>query len=302
LPQEPSLSAGPTNPSGNLRTVTPRTPEHSVEFTQVQEWNAGRTQRLQDSLAAEEPLEIRVNGMPLTVTMRTPGHDLELAAGFLLTEGLVDELDHIGALRSPATLPGARSNLVEAELDENSFDPRDLRRNFFASSSCGVCGKASIDSIRHRGLRRPDRSMRVDPELLCTLPDIVRDQQAVFERTGGLHAAALFDEFGELLALREDIGRHNAVDKIVGWALLNHQVPLSRHILVVSGRGGFEIVQKSLAAGIPVLASVSAPSSLAVKLAREMGMTLAGFLRGRRFVLYSGDFRILAGQQHRAAS
>jgi FdhD protein len=303
LPDQPSPSAATTtNPGGTLHKVTSRTPPHSLEFTQVTEWNAGRSQRIQDSLAAEEPLEIRVNGIPLTVTMRTPGHDLELAAGFLLTEGLVDQLDHIGALCSPVSLPGSRSNLVEVELDENSFDPHDLRRNFFSSSSCGVCGKGSIESIRRQGLRRPGRNLRIDPELLCTLPDAIRHQQAVFERTGGLHAAALFDESGDLLALREDIGRHNAVDKLIGWALLNHQVPLSRHILLVSGRGGFEIVQKSLAAGIPMLASVSAPSSLAVKLAREMGMTLVGFLRGRRFILYSGDFRILASQQRQAAS
>jgi FdhD protein len=284
------------------RAPGPRTPAHSIEFTHILEWNAGRTQRVQDSLAAEEPLEIRVNEVPLTVTMRTPGHDLELAAGFLLTEGLVDELEHIGALRAPVTRHGGRSNLVEVELDETSFDPRDIRRNFFAASSCGVCGKASIESIRRRGLRAPDRDMRIDPELLCTLPDVIRSQQAVFERTGGLHAAALFDDSGQLLAVREDIGRHNAVDKLVGWALLNHQVPLSRHLLLVSGRGGFEIVQKALAAGIPVVASVSAPSSLAVKLAREMGLTLIGFLRGRRFVLYSGEFRILTNQSHQAAS
>lgn len=288
---------------GQVHETVPRVPQRSLQFTQVTEWNAGRVQRVQDSLAAEEPLAIRVNGLPLTVTMRTPGHDLELAAGFLLTEGLVDELEHIGALRSPAPLPGGRSNLVEVELDENSFDPRDLRRNFFAASSCGVCGKTSIDSIRRRGLRPPSRDLRIDPELLCTLPDQVRNQQAVFERTGGLHAAALFDDSGELLALREDIGRHNAVDKIIGWALLNHRVPLSRHILLVSGRGGFEIVQKALAAGLPALASVSAPSSLAVRLAREMGLTLVGFLRGRRFVVYSGDFRISSDQpQHQAAS
>jgi FdhD protein len=260
-------------------------------------------QKMQDSLAAEEPLEIRVNGAPLTVTMRTPGHDLELAAGFLLTECIVDCLDHVGALRAPAPHSGMRNNLVEVELDENSFDPDDLRRNFFASSSCGICGKASIDAIRHHGLRPLSRDLRVLPEMLCTLPDVIRDQQAVFARTGGLHAAALFDRSGKLIALREDIGRHNAVDKLIGWALLNNHVPLDRHIMMVSGRGGFEIVQKALAAGVPVLASVSAPSSLAVKLARESGLTLIGFLRGERFVIYSGDFRVQAAEQlHRSAS
>lgn len=267
-------------------------PPRSLELTQVLEWNHGRVQRVQDCLSAEEPLEIRVNGAPLTVTMRTPGHDLELAAGFLLTEGIVDQLDHIGALRSPVARSGARANLVEVELDETSFDPADLRRNFLTASSCGVCGKATIESIRRRGLRPPNRDVQIDPETLCTLPEIISRHQAVFARTGGLHAAALFDEAGQLLVLREDIGRHNAVDKVIGWALLENRVPLSSHVLLVSGRGGFEIVQKTLAAGIPVLASVSAPSSLAVKLARELGLTLIGFLRGRRFVVYSGDSRI----------
>jgi FdhD protein len=265
-----------------------RTPPRSLELTQVTEWNSGQTQRVQDSLAAEEPLEIRLNGAPLTVTMRTPGHDLELAAGFLVTEGIVDQLDHIGALRSPAS----RKNIVEVDLDEGAFDLDHLRRNFFAASSCGICGKATIESIRRRGLRPPDRTFRIDPEVLCTMPHIVRAQQAVFARTGGLHAAALFDESSRILALREDVGRHNAVDKLIGWALLNNYIPLDRTVMLVSGRGGFEIVQKALAAAVPILASVSAPSSLAVKLAREMGMTLIGFLRGQRFVIYSGEFRI----------
>jgi FdhD protein len=274
-------------------SATPRTPPRSLEFTQVLEWDNGQARRLQDSLAAEEPLEIRVNGSPLTVTMRTPGHDLELAAGFLLTEGIIDQLDHIGALRCPVPYPGSRSNLVEVELDETSFDPSDLRRNFFATSSCGVCGKASIDSVRRRGLRPPDRAFRIDPDILCTLPGRIRDQQAVFTRTGGLHAAALFDQSGQLLVLREDIGRHNAVDKLIGWALLSNHVPLAQHLMLVSGRGGFEIIQKAIAAGVPVVASISAPSSLAVKLAREMDLTLIGFLRDRRFVLYSGDSRLV---------
>jgi FdhD protein len=145
-----------------------------------------------------------------------------------------------------------------------------------------------------RGLRHPDAGSRIDPEVLCRLPEILRAEQAVFSRTGGLHAAALFDSIGHLMALREDIGRHNAVDKVAGWALLQGKLPLSRHVMLVSGRGGFEIVQKALAAGVPILASVSAPSGLAVKLARELGLTLIGFLRGRRFVIYSGEYRCLA--------
>jgi FdhD protein len=270
-----------------------RTPERSVELTQVTEWNNGEVRSKQDSLAAEEPLEIRAGNTPLTITMRTPGHDLELAVGFLLTEGIIQSAGQISLLRLGAPKNGLRSNLVEIELKNCSFNLQDLERNFPSTSSCGICGKASIDSIRLRGLPQPDPAFRIDPEVLCRLPDILRAEQAVFSRTGGLHAAALFDADGQLLAVREDIGRHNAVDKIVGWALLQGHLPLSRHILLVSGRGGFEIAQKALAASIPVLASVSAPSSLAVKLARELGLTLIGFLRGRRFVVYSGEFRCI---------
>ena len=271
-----------------------RAPERSVELTQVTEWEDGRARKVRDSLAAEEPLEIRVGGVPLTVTMRTPGNDLELAAGFLLTEGIIESHDQIAGLRVKTPDNGLRSNVVEVELKDSEFDPEQLQRNFYAASSCGICGKASIEAIRVRGLRAPNSDFRVDPEMLCRLPEALRSEQAVFSRTGGLHAAALFDGEGQLIALREDIGRHNAVDKIAGWALLEKRLPLSQHVMLVSGRGGFEIVQKALAAGIPILASVSAPSSLAVKLARELGLTLIGFLRGRRFVIYSGEFRCVA--------
>lgn len=270
-----------------------RTPERSVELTQVTEWEGGRVRKVQDSLAAEEPLEIRVGGVPLTVTMRTPGNDLELAAGFLLTEGIIQSPEQIAGLRVKVPANGLRSNVVEIELKDSDFDSEGLQRNFYAASSCGICGKASIDAIRVRGLRQPDTGFRVEPEMLCRLPEALRSEQEVFSRTGGLHAAALFDGEGQLVALREDIGRHNAVDKIAGWAVLERKLPLSQHVMLVSGRGGFEIVQKALAAGIPVLASVSAPSSLAVKLARELGLTLVGFLRGRRFVIYSGEYRCL---------
>ena len=249
-----------------------------------------------DSLAAEEPLEIRIGDKPLTVTMRTPGHDLELAAGFMLTEGIIESADQIAEIRGGNSVPGLKGNVVQVELRDTVFEPGDLQRNFFAASSCGICGKASIEAIRRRGLRQPDSEFRVDPEILCGLPEVLGSEQAVFSRTGGLHAAALFDAEGKLMVLREDIGRHNAVDKIVGWALLEGHLPLSRHVLLVSGRGGFEIVQKALAAGVPVLASVSAPSSLAVKLARELGLTLVGFLRGRRFVVYAGEFRCIPAE------
>lgn len=271
--------------------------QRSIELTQVTEWKDGNFRSIEDNLAAEEPLEIRIGKTPLTVTMRTPGHDRELAAGFLWTEGLIESLDQIVAVHQASAESGAKSNVVEIEIHDGSLDPEMSQRNFFAASSCGICGKASIDAIRVRGLRPPNAAFKVDPEILCSLPDRLLAQQEVFGRTGGLHAAALFDSAGQLLALREDIGRHNAVDKIVGWALLNGSAPLSNHILMVSGRGGFEIVQKALAAGIPVVASVSAPSSLAVQLARELGLTLIGFLRGRRFVIYAGQARCLSNSK-----
>lgn len=262
----------------------------SVELTQVMEWNDGLMRSVQDSLAVEEPLEIRVNGVPVTVTMRTPGLDAELAAGFLITEGIIESGEQIAAVRVSA----ARKNLAEVELNECEFAPEDLQRNFYAASSCGICGKATIDAIRRRILTRPDPHFRVHSEVLCRLPGILREKQAVFDRTGALHAAAIFDAEGQLLCLREDIGRHNAVDKVIGWAMAEKLLPLSKSILLVSGRGGFEIAQKALAAGFPVLASVSAPSSLAVQLARELDLSLLGFLRGKRFVVYSGAARIVS--------
>jgi FdhD protein len=270
-----------------------RPPLHSIELTQVTEWKNGAARSLQDSLVAEEPLEIRINGAPLSVTMRTPGHDLELAAGFLLSEGIIESREEIAELRQPAFASATKHNLVEVRLNDQTYDSSRLQRNFFATSSCGICGKASIEAIRRRSLRAPNRTFRISPQTLCGMPQVLRARQLVFDRTGGLHAAALFNAQGELVVLREDVGRHNAVDKLVGWALLNNSVPIDEHALLVSGRGGFEIVQKALAAGIPIIASVSAPSSLAVKLARELGMTLIGFLREQRFVVYSGSFRCL---------
>jgi FdhD protein len=267
----------------------------SVDLTQVTEWDDGKSHRKEDYLAAEEPLEIRVGDDPLSVTMRTPGHDIELSAGFLFTEGLVERRAQILLLEElkSADTDENRGNIVSAKLDAGAdYDPEKMRRNFFAASSCGICGKASIDAIRARTLSAPHPGFRLDPEILLRLPETLRESQAVFGRTGGLHAAALFDANGGLLVLREDIGRHNAVDKVIGWALLDDRVPLSDSILLVSGRGGFEIVQKAIVAGLPAVASVSAPSSLAVRLAREMGQTLIGFLRGRRFVVYSGDSRL----------
>jgi FdhD protein len=266
----------------------------SIDLTHVSEWQDGRLRRFQDYLVGEEPLEIRVGKLPLSVTMRTPGHDLELAAGFLFTEGLVQRREQIASLEyAEGCKEQERGNIVQIDLQSGmALDLERTQRNFFAASSCGICGKASIDSVRVRGIQPPNPDLRLDPDVLCRLPEALRAAQAIFGRTGGLHAAALFDTRGELVAQREDVGRHNAVDKIVGWALLEGRLPLSEYVLMVSGRGGFEIVQKAIVAGVPVVASVSAPSSLAVRLARELRLTLIGFLRGRRFIVYAGEERL----------
>jgi FdhD protein len=263
----------------------------SVDVTTVHEWRDGEVHRALDYLVAEEPLEIRVNGSPLTVTMRTPGNDLELAAGFLFTEGIIAECGQIAHLKHSQAQPNSK-NIVEIQLTaEVEFDTGSQQRNFFVASSCGICGKTSIDAVRRRGIRAPNPDFSFPSEILCRLPDQLRTAQGVFERTGGLHGAALFDCEGKLIEVREDVGRHNAVDKLIGWAILNHQ-RLDNTLMLVSGRGGFEIVQKALAAGVPLLASVSAPSSLAVQLARQMQLTLVGFLRGSRFVVYAGEERL----------
>jgi FdhD protein len=264
----------------------------NIELTQVTQWEDGKTTRVEDYLAAEEPLEMRAGRYSLGVTLRTPGNDEELVAGFLFTEGIISRREHLVALRLPNGADPKR-NLVRVTLDSKvRLKTGSTARRFSAGSACGVCGKASIAQLRRRGLRRPEGATLFDPDVLCQLPQKLRAAQAVFGRTGGLHAAGLFNAGGELLVLREDIGRHNAVDKVIGWAFLEGRLPLSGHALLVSGRGGFEIVQKALAAGIPLLASVSAPSSLAVQLAREFGLTLIGFLRGQRFVIYSGEERV----------
>jgi FdhD protein len=270
---------------------------HPLQTTPIVEWNAGAECRRLDEVVAEEPLEIRLNGTPVSVTMRTPGDDFELAAGFLFTEGIIDagsDIEHLAHARGRKH--ARRCNTVDVNLRVGKIvDLERLRRHVFAASSCGICGKASIETIGVRGIRPPTGELRLDPELLTSLPTALRPAQALFDRTGGLHAAALFDRKGMLLAVREDVGRHNAVDKIVGQAVLAGNVPLSEHILFVSGRGGFEIVQKALVAGVPVVGSVSAPSSLAVRLARKYGLTLIGFLRGHRFVVYAGEARIMRG-------
>ncbi len=267
-------------------------PKRSEDLTQVVEWKEGIARRVEDALAGEEPLEIRIGRRAISVTMRTPGHDEELAAGFLYTEGVVEKPEQI------VSLAGVRGqeNVIRVRLSADAdFDAKRLRRNFFANSSCGLCGKATIDAVRARVLHAPNATFRISGEQLCALPDLARESQTVFGHTGGLHAAALFTNQGELMVLREDIGRHNAVDKVIGWGVMQNRIPLGDCAMLVSGRGGFEIIQKAIVAGIPVVACISAPSSLAMQLARRMGLTLVGFLRGKRFVIYSGEERIIGG-------
>jgi FdhD protein len=254
-----------------------------------------------DTLVAEEPLEIRLNGKPLAITMRTPGDDFTLAAGFLVSEGVLGSPADVRniAYCAGATDDGTNTyNVVDVQLAPGVPVPDiTLERNVYTTSSCGLCGKASLDAVRTTA-RFPIADappVRVEPALLAGLPDRLRAAQRVFDRTGGLHAAALFSEEGELLDIREDVGRHNAVDKLIGRALQDGRLPLSRVILLVSGRASFELAQKAVMAGIPVLAAVSAPSSLAVDLATETGLTLVGFLRGVNMNVYAGDERIALG-------
>ena len=257
---------------------------------------AGRFASRPDTLVVEEPLEIRVAGRPLAVTMRTPGDDIDLVHGFLLTEGVVEHVGDIRTARYCAGDVGAGNtyNVIEVELAEGVAAPDpSLERSFYTTSSCGVCGKASIDAIRVRA--RHDVSgdeVMISPTVLAGLPDALRGAQRVFDRTGGLHAACLFTAGGDLVALREDVGRHNAVDKVVGHLLRTGGVPGRGLVLLVSGRASFELVQKALLAGISTLAAVSAPSSLAIDLAAETGMTLVGFLRGDTMNVYAGAHRV----------
>ncbi|MHC2999386.1 formate dehydrogenase accessory sulfurtransferase FdhD [Microbacterium sp. HJ5] len=283
--------------------------------------------RRSDALAVEEPLEIRVGGSPLAITMRTPGHDVELAAGFLVSEGVIARGDqfraaiHCGGPGTPAAPdaaprllgapPGGALRVIGAPASsENTYNVLDvalapgvalpdpeLTRSFYTSSSCGLCGKASIDAVETVSSYDvgTDAATVAAADLLA-LPDRLRAEQAVFGKTGGLHAAALFDAAsGELLVAREDVGRHNAVDKVVGWGVLQDRLPLAGTVLQVSGRASFELVQKAVMAGIPILSAVSAPSSLAVELAEASGLTLAGFVRGTSMNLYSRADRVLRG-------
>ena len=250
-----------------------------------------------DTLVVEEPLEIRVGGTPLVVTMRTPGDDMDLAAGFLVSEGVVAAQQDVAGIRYCAgAVDGDVNtyNVLDVDLADHVPPPDpSLERSFYTTSSCGLCGKASLDAVRTATrFSVADDPVRVTPELLSSLPDRLREAQRVFDKTGGLHAAGLFGSDGELLCLREDVGRHNAVDKVVGWALSEGRLPLRGVVLLVSGRASFELTQKAWMAGIPVLAAVSAPSSLAVDLAAEAGMTLVGFLRGPTMNVYAGTERV----------
>ena len=251
--------------------------------------------RRPDELSAEEPLEIRIRRQPLAVTMRTPGHDLDLAMGFLLSEGVIGKAEDVvtAQLCAGTDMPNTY-NVVDIVLDPHVPPPAtDPSRNFYTTSSCGVCGKASIDAVRTRSLFDvAGDPVQVPARLLAELPGRLRTAQRTFDRTGGLHAAGLFTATGDLLVLREDVGRHNAVDKVLGWALREGRLPLAGHVLLVSGRASFELTQKAWMAGIPLLAAVSAPSTLAVELAEEAGMTLVGFLREPRMNVYAGAQRV----------
>jgi FdhD protein len=234
-----------------------------------------------DAVAVEEPLEIRIEGRPVAVTMRTPGHDEELALGFCLSEGLTPR-----SARLPDDLA---ANAVEVEA--HGFDPARLQRSFYTSSSCGVCGKGALEAVAVDA-PRVESELRVPAALLASLPDRLREAQAGFEATGGLHATGLFSAEGELGCLREDVGRHNAMDKVIGWAFRERLLPLARCVLCVSGRLSFELVQKAAVAGCPVVVAVGAPSSLAVELGRDRGVTLCGFARGGRLNVYSEPWRV----------
>lgn len=250
-----------------------------------------------DTLAVEEPLEIRLDGSPLTVTMRTPGHDFDMAAGFLVSEGVITATeDVLGTRYCAGTDEDGRNtfNVVDVSLAAHVPPPdNSLERNFYTTSSCGLCGKASLDAVRTRARWLVDDDpLRVDTSLLSSLPDRLRESQRVFDRTGGLHAAGLFDASGRALVVREDVGRHNAVDKVLGWAQRTGALPLRGTVLALSGRASFELVQKAWMAGIPVVTAVSAPSSLAAELAQEAGITLVGFLRGASMNVYSVTERV----------
>jgi FdhD protein len=268
----------------------------------VRRWTSGQWTESPDAVVTEEPLQLMLDGKPLSVVMRTPGHDVELCLGLMFAEGILRELNELRLIRLSAEAGEVEATIrVDAELVEsNQVDlhlkgapRRKPERSMLSSSACGVCGTVLIEDLRRDLAALPD-GPKIEPSMLPGLVDQLRAGQGVFERTGGLHAAGLFTASGELLHLREDVGRHNAVDKVVGRSLIDGALPANDSILVVSGRAGYEIVQKAISAGIPVLAAVGAPSSLAVALAREFNQTLVGFLRDDRYNVYAGPGRLTA--------
>lgn len=274
----------------------------SVKPVEITKFSSGSRKTSPDLMAVEEPLEIRLGYGPiddrqqksLSVTMRTPGHDYELAIGFLFTEAIIDSYDQIESVKycEDVGMQEEIENVVRVELrPEVSLDFDKFQRNFYTTSSCGVCGKSSIESVEVFCARLSDQ-MQISSEIIPTLSEKLRDAQQIFEHTGGLHAAGLFDRDGNLLLTREDVGRHNAMDKVIGACLFKKEIPLSNHIVMVSGRASFELVQKALRAGIPIMAAVGAPSSLAASLASDMNMTLLGFVRAESFNVYCGEQRI----------
>ncbi len=279
----------------------------SVVAAHILKINSGEVHEADDLLAAEEPMEIRLGFGPsherrqknISVTMRTPGNDFELALGFLFTEGIIKNVEDVAQIKYCTELNQLenKENIVRVELKETiNPDLEKLERHFYTTSSCGVCGKTSIEAVRLVVSQKSTidtRPWSVDYELLVSLPAILREKQNIFEHTGGLHASALFDEKGNLIFVREDVGRHNALDKLIGVAVAKKIIPLSEHILLLSGRASFELLQKAAMAGIKIVAAVGAPSGLAVETAKEFDMTLIGFLRAERFNIYSGEQRIL---------
>ena len=264
---------------------------NSTKFS-ITRYESGESVRVSDEVAREEPLEIRVEGKSVAIVMRTPGHDEELVAGFLLSEGMITSRADVFEISQCPSQPGQQGNVIDVLLkDAGKFDFENLTRNVFTSSSCGICGKATIDSVFQQFPPLAGEH-RVRAGGLLTFPGKLRAAQSGFEKTGGIHASGIFDEGGKVVALREDVGRHNALDKVIGHALMSDLLPLSQHALMLSGRISFELMQKALSAGIPVVAGISAPSSLAVEFARESGQALVGFLRGDTMNIYAGKGRI----------
>jgi len=282
------------------KKATSKARRGSKTKTRVRVFEDGRMRVRPDVLATEEPMEIRlVTGdrrQTVAVTMRTPGADFELAAGFLYGEGIVSSADDILKISYCVDSDvdvDQQYNIVNVELRSGrEYDLRSLERHFYTSSACGVCGKESLDQLEIKGCPVIPPGPQIPAKIITSLPEKLRESQGLFDATGGLHAAALFDVEGNLITLREDVGRHNATDKLIGWALMQKRLPLSENIVMVSGRSSFEILQKCLTAGVPIICAISAPSSLAVDVARRFGMTLVGFLRDNRFNVYAAAERI----------